>query len=361
MLEQKAREKFDRVRNRVSELEGLLTKPEILTDYTKMRDYNKELTRLKKMLLVYDQYHALEQQQHQTKALLKDEDEDLRKLAIQEHEDLTKQLNEKYDELAELLQEGNRIDERNVFMEIRPAAGGDESAIFAGDLLRMYQYYIEKKNWDLEIISLSPSEQGGYKLVVMAIKGENVFGHLKFESGTHRVQRVPKTEAQGRVHTSTCTIAVLPEAAGSDDLVINKKDLRIDTFRASGAGGQHVNKTDSAIRITHIPTGLVVECQEQRSQHRNKEKAMEFLRAQLLQREEEKRQAEETELRRSLVGRGDRAEKIRTYNFSQNRVTDHRLPITLYSLGDLMLGDLDIIINPLMTEERILAIKESAQ
>lgn len=361
MLEQKTREKFEQVRKRVAELEGLLTQPEVLADHMKMRDHNKELARLKKILATYEQYRQLERQQQQATALLKDDDQDLRELANQENEDLTRQLDEKFGELAELLQEKNRIDERNVFMEIRPAAGGDESAIFAGDMLRMYQYYIERKKWDSEIISLSPSEQGGYKLVIMAVKGKDVYGHLKFESGTHRVQRVPKTEAQGRVHTSTCTVAVLPQASGSDDLVINKKDLRIDTFRASGAGGQHVNKTDSAIRITHIPTGIVVECQEQRSQHRNKEKAMEFLRARLLQEEEEKRRAEETELRRSLVGRGDRAEKIRTYNFSQNRVTDHRLPITLYRLGDLMLGDLDIVINPLMTEEQTLAIKEAAQ
>ena len=357
MIGAKERQEMSKARVRVGELESMLMDKKVLTDRIRMRDCKKELAKLEKILSLYDQYEKLEKQQRQAVALLKDKD--LGELAMQENEELTRLLEEKYAQLLLLFQKKDAADGRNVFMEIRPAAGGDESAIFAGDLLRMYQYYVEQKRWDSEIITLNASEQGGYKLVVMTIKGKDVYAHLKFESGTHRVQRVPKTETQGRVHTSTCTIAVLPEASDSDDIVINKADIRVDTFRASGAGGQHVNKTDSAIRITHLPTHIVVECQEQRSQHRNKEKAMEFLRARLLQREEERRRNEESRLRKSLVGRGDRAEKIRTYNFPQNRITDHRLSLTLYSLTDLMSGELDVLINPLLKEERALEIKET--
>lgn len=358
MIGKKQREQLNKIKVRVQELEAHLSSREARADYKLVREYNKELVKLGKVVNLYAEYEKLEGQQQQAKVLLKDKDADLRDLATHEYEESTRELEKMHAALIKMFQKKDENDARSVFMEIRPAAGGDEATIFVGDLVRMYQYYAERKDWVIEIVNLNPGEQGGHKLAVMTISGEDVYGHLKFESGTHRVQRVPKTETQGRLHTSTCTIAVLAEASPADDIEINKADLRIDTYRASGAGGQHINKTDSAVRITHLPTGMVVECQEQRSQHRNKEKALQLLQARLFMAGEEKRRQAETQLRRSLVGSGDRAEKIRTYNFPQNRVTDHRLPLTLYSLTDLMLGDMDPLIEPLMMEERTLLVGE---
>ena len=243
-------------------------------------------------------------------------------------------------------------DAAKVFLEIRAAAGGDESAIFSGDLFRMYNKYAESKGWQVEIINRNDSEQGGYKEIIAKISGDRVFSQLKFESGAHRVQRVPETEAQGRVHTSTCTVAIMPEIDEVEAIQINPADLRVDTFRASGAGGQHVNKTDSAIRITHLPTGLVIECQDERSQHKNRSRAMSLLQSKLLQAERDKQQSEQAATRKSLVGTGDRSERIRTYNYPQSRVTDHRINLTLYSLDKIMEGDLEPVIQPLVQEHQ---------
>jgi peptide chain release factor 1 len=241
-------------------------------------------------------------------------------------------------------------DNNNVFLEVRAGTGGDEAAIFAGDLFRMYSRYAETKKWKVEVVTTNEGEHGGYKEIIANISGEGVFGQLKFESGVHRVQRVPETESQGRVHTSACTVAVMAEIPDAEAIEINTADIKVDTFRASGAGGQHVNKTDSAIRITHIPTGVVVECQDQRSQHKNRAKAMSVLAARLQQAEDEKRHAAEASERRNLVGSGDRSERIRTYNYPQGRITDHRINLTLYRLNEVVAGDLGCIIEPLMQE-----------
>jgi peptide chain release factor 1 len=255
-------------------------------------------------------------------------------------------------ELQILLLPKNPDDDRSVFLEIRAGTGGDESALFAGDLLRMYTRYAETRGWRVELMSESASELGGYKEVIAHIEGDGVYGRLKFESGAHRVQRVPETESQGRVHTSACTVAVMPEADPQADIRIDPNDLRIDTFRASGAGGQHINKTDSAVRITHLPTGLVVECQDDRSQHRNKDKAMQVLAARLKDRQQQEAHAREAAQRKSLVGSGDRSERIRTYNFPQGRVTDHRINLTLYKLAQVMDGDLDELTGALLAEHQ---------
>jgi peptide chain release factor 1 len=243
-------------------------------------------------------------------------------------------------------------DDANLFLEIRAGTGGDEAAIFAGDLFRMYSRYAERQGWQVEVLSENPGEHGGYREIITRVVGRGAYAKLKFESGVHRVQRVPETEAQGRIHTSACTVAVLPEPEDVGEIEINPKDIRVDTFRASGAGGQHVNKTDSAIRITHLPTGVVVECQDERSQHKNRARAMSLLKARLRDAEETKRQTETAERRRSLVGTGDRSERIRTYNFPQGRVTDHRINLTLYKLADVIEGDLDAVIGPLSNEHR---------
>jgi peptide chain release factor 1 len=243
-------------------------------------------------------------------------------------------------------------DDANLFLEIRGGTGGDEAAIFAGDLFRMYGRYAERRGWSVEMLSASPGEHGGYKEVISRVVGQGAYSKLKFESGVHRVQRVPATEAQGRVHTSTCTVAVMPEPEEVGEIDINPKEIRVDTFRASGAGGQHVNKTDSAIRITHLPTGIVVECQDERSQHKNRARAMSLLRARLRDAEQQKRATQTAEHRRSLVGSGDRSEKIRTYNFKEDRVTDHRINLTVHRLGEILEGNLDVVIEPLGNEHR---------
>lgn len=283
-----------------------------------------------------------------------DEESEVELKEMAKEELVTERKNQKTNEaeLKILLLPRDPNDERNIFLEIRAAAGGDESAIFAGDLLRMYTRYAEDKGWRLEVVSESQSEQGGYKEVITRITGTDVYSHLKFESGAHRVQRVPVTESQGRVHTSTCTVAVFPEVDEVDEITINPADLRIDTYRASGAGGQHVNRTDSAVRITHIPTNTVVECQDERSQHKNKARAMSLLQSRLLLSEQEKQQKEQSETRRNLVGTGDRSERIRTYNFPQGRVTDHRINLTLYQLDEVIEGALSHIIDPLIREHQ---------
>ena len=282
--------------------------------------------------------------------LAREPDEDMRQLATAELVEAEKRLGELEDQIKKLLLPRDPEDRANVFLEIRAGTGGDEAGLFVGDLLKMYLKYVEEKSWKTQIISSNESEAGGYKEVVTRVSGVEVFYHLKFESGTHRVQRVPETESQGRVHTSACTVAVLPEPDEIEEREIQNSDLRIDTFRASGAGGQHVNKTDSAIRITHLPSGVVVECQDERSQHKNRARAMSILKARLLQSEKEESQAALASTRKTLVGSGDRSERVRTYNYPQGRVTDHRINLTLYKLSELLEGSIDILIEPLLAE-----------
>lgn len=335
---------------RHEELNHLLSSPEIISDNNKFRELSKEYAELQKVVDAYKNYTQITQQLEESEILQKDADMDVRNMALEESSHL-KQAKEKSEaELQALLLPQDPNDSHNIFLEIRAAAGGDESSIFAGDLFRMYSRYAEKKRWLVEVLQSSGGEHGGYKSIIARVSGENVYAKLKFESGAHRVQRVPETEAQGRVHTSTCTVAVLPEWDEVEEIDINPADLKIDTYRASGAGGQHVNKTDSAIRITHIPTGTVVECQEERSQHKNRARAMSLLSSRLLDAEKAKQQKHEAETRRNLVGTGDRSERIRTYNFPQGRLTDHRINLTLYKLSDIMEGDLDSVIEPLRHE-----------
>ena len=280
------------------------------------------------------------------------DDPEMKAMALEEIDECKKRIETLETELQLQLLPRDPDDGRSVFLEIRAGTGGDESALFSGDLLRMYSRYAEQKGWKVELMSESPSELGGYREVIVRLDGEGVYGRLKFESGAHRVQRVPATETQGRIHTSACTVAVMPEADAATEIVINPSELRIDTFRASGAGGQHINKTDSAVRITHLPTGLVVECQDDRSQHRNKDKALQVLAARLKDKVQRERHDKEAAERKSLVGTGDRSERIRTYNFPQGRLTDHRINLTLYKLANIMEGDLEEVTGALIAEHQ---------
>lgn len=282
--------------------------------------------------------------------LLESDDKDLATMAEEEIDTVKKQIEELDEQLQWHLIPKDPDDERNIYLEVRAGTGGDEAAIFAGDLFRMYSRYAESQGWQIELISASHGEHGGYKEIIAKISGQAVYSQLKFESGAHRVQRVPETESQGRVHTSACTVAIMPEVDEINDIQINPDDLRIDTYRSSGAGGQHVNKTDSAIRITHIPTGVVVECQDERSQHKNRAKAMSLLKTRLLDAEVSKQKQEQAQTHKSLVGTGDRSERIRTYNFPQGRLTDHRINLTIYQLSDIMEGNLSLVIDPLKRE-----------
>src|SRR3990167_3399244 len=336
--------------HRYEELKQSLSDPHITNDLNRYRELSKEYAQLEPLVQQYLQYQAYVQQLDEAKVLLNEEDVELQQLAKQEIKQIEEQMTKSEEELLLALLPRDPHDENNIFLEIRAGAGGDEAAIFAGDLCRMYMRYAESQRWKVEVISESMSERGGYKEIIMRIIGKGAYSRFKFESGVHRVQRVPETEAQGRVHTSTCTIAVLPELAEIEDIEINPADLRTDTFRASGAGGQHVQKTDSAIRITHLPTGTVVECQDERSQHKNRARAMSLLKSKILAAERTKQRQQQADKRRSLVGTGDRSERIRTYNFPQGRLTDHRINLTLYQLLQTMEGDLDPIIDALAHE-----------
>jgi peptide chain release factor 1 len=309
-----------------------------------------EYARLEPVALAWREFRSLERQAAEAAALGDDADPEMRELAELERRDLAEQLAAAEARLQRLLIPKDPHDEGNIYLEIRAGAGGDEAAIFAGDLFRMYSRYADAQGWKVEILSENRGEHGGYREVISRIVGRGAYSKLKFESGTHRVQRVPATEAQGRIHTSTCTVAILPELAEVEDVPLADADLRVDTFRASGAGGQHVNKTDSAIRITHLPTGIVVECQDERSQHKNRSRAMSLLKAKLLQAERDKATQAQAASRRLQVGTGDRSERIRTYNFPQGRLTDHRIELTLYKLDDVVNGDLDDVIGPLARE-----------
>lgn len=321
-------------------------------DQNKFRELSKEYAELKPIVELFNKYNQLAKDIELTFELIKDQDLELRILAESELQALQTQQDQVEQQLKILLLPSDPRDNNNVFLEIRAGTGGNEAALFAADLCRMYCRYTERLKWKVEILHESFAEQGGYKEVILRIIGSGAFSKLKFESGVHRVQRVPTTESQGRIHTSTCTVAILPELEIIDDIQISPADLKIDTYRASGAGGQHVNRTDSAVRITHVPTGIIVECQDDRSQHRNKAKAMSLLKAKILAKEQEKQQQEIDSTRRNLVGSGDRSERIRTYNFPQGRVTDHRINLTVYNLPNIIDGDLHGIIAPLIEEHQ---------
>ena len=343
-------EKLDRLKERYEEVSALLSEAEVINNQNKFRDLSKEYAELEPVVLGYMQYQQLLADIEEAKNLLASGDDEMKEMAEEELNDCEARLEPMQLELQKLLLPKDPNDEKNCYLEIRAGTGGDEAAIFSGDLFRMYSRYAETQGWRVEILSQSEGEHGGFKEIISLVSGQGVYSKLKFESGAHRVQRVPETESQGRIHTSACTVAVMPEADELEEVNINKADLRIDTFRASGAGGQHVNKTDSAIRIVHIPTGLVVECQDERSQHKNRARAMSLLATKLKQQQEDAAHKSMADERRNLVGSGDRSERIRTYNYPQGRVTDHRINLTLYSLDAIMQGDLNPIVEPLANE-----------
>ena len=342
------RTKLEGLGERVEELGALLSDAGVINDQKRFRDYSREFAELEPVAKAFERYRQALADIDTARAMQKDADPEMRALADDELQDALAREQALELELQCLLLPKDPNDERNVFLEVRAGTGGDEAAIFAGDLFRMYSRYAERQGWRVELISESAGEHGGYKEVVARLSGQGVYSKLKFESGTHRVQRVPATESQGRIHTSACTVAILPEVDEVEAVDINKADLRVDTYRASGAGGQHVNKTDSAIRITHIPTGIVVECQDERSQHKNRARAMSLLASKLLQERQDKQAREQAAERKLQVGSGDRSERIRTYNFPQGRVTDHLINLTLYSLGEIVEGDLEQVIQPLL-------------
>jgi peptide chain release factor 1 len=342
--------KLEHISERFEEITFLLTQPEVQNNQNHFRNLSQEYSQLEPVVGCYNRFRDLEQEILSAQEML--EDPEMAELAKDELEQAEQRRSELEPELQLLLIPPDPNDERNIFLEIRAGTGGSEAALFAGNLQRMYARYAELQGWKVELISESLGDQGGYKEVVCRISGRNVYSRLKFESGTHRVQRVPETESQGRIHTSACTVAILAEAADIDHIDINGNDLRIDTYRASGAGGQHVNKTDSAVRITHLPTGVVVECQDERSQHKNKARAMSLLQARLLSSAQQEQTSEQAQARKLQVGSGDRSERIRTYNFPQNRLTDHRINLTLYKLDEIIQGDMSQLIDPLIQEHQ---------
>jgi len=344
------RSKLEQITERFEEITALLSEPEVQGNQTQFRTLSQEYSQLEPLVTCYSQYQKLEEDITEAQEMLSDPE--MADLAKETLTDTKEQLLALEPALQQLLIPPDPNDNRNVFLEIRAGTGGAEAALFTSDLLRMYLRFSESLNWQTEIISESQGDQGGYKEIICRISGFNVYSQLKFESGTHRVQRVPETESQGRVHTSACTVAILAEAADIDEVSIENKDLRIDTYRASGAGGQHVNKTDSAVRITHLPSGIVVECQDERSQHKNRARAMSLLQAKLLSSAQEKQTNEQAQKRKLQVGSGDRSERIRTYNYPQNRVTDHRINLTLYKLDEITEGGLKQVIEPLVREHR---------
>ncbi|QYK04227.1 peptide chain release factor 1 [Shewanella zhangzhouensis] len=344
--------KLEGLLERNEEVLALLSDASIISDQDRFRTLSKEYAQLEDVVKGFKAYQQAVADLETAKEMLEEDDPELKEMALEEIKSAKASLELLEAELQILLLPKDPNDEANAFVEIRAGAGGDEAAIFAGDLFRMYSRYAETQRWQVEIMSANEGEHGGYKEVIARFSGDGVYGKLKFESGGHRVQRVPETESQGRVHTSACTVAVLHEVPEAEAVEINPSELRIDTFRASGAGGQHVNKTDSAIRITHLPTGTVVECQDERSQHKNKARAMSVLVARLQAAEDEKRRSAEATTRRNLVGSGDRSERIRTYNFPQGRVSDHRINLTLYRLNEVMEGDLNALIEPIVQEHQ---------
>lgn len=354
-------EKLDRLSERYDEVGHLLGDGEVIANQNRFRALSIEYAELEPVAQTYQQFMQVSANISEARGMLKDSDAAMREMAQEEVLEGEAVLSELEADLQKLLLPKDLNDKCNIFLEIRAGTGGDEAAIFSGDLYRMYSRYAESRGWKIEIVSERHGDHGGYKEVIVRIAGTDVYSQLKFESGAHRVQRVPETESQGRVHTSACTVAILPEADEIAGIEINKADLRVDTFRASGAGGQHVNKTDSAIRLTHLPTGIVVECQDERSQHKNRSRAMSLLQARILNGMRDKQSQEQSELRKSLVGSGDRSERIRTYNYPQGRITDHRINLTLYKIDEIMQGDLGQVIQPLINEyqtEQLAALAE---
>ncbi|NOY62082.1 MAG: peptide chain release factor 1 [Gammaproteobacteria bacterium] len=343
-------QKLEQISDRLEELSALLAAPDVIGDQDNFRALSKEYAQIEPIVSCFNQYKSTQGDIVAAREMLGEDDAEMRAMADEELGAAQKRQAEFELELKKMLLPSDPHDHSAVFLEIRAGTGGDEAALFSGDLMRMYSRYAESQKWPVEIISKSDGELGGYKAVVLRFAAQGAYSRLKFESGAHRVQRVPATESQGRVHTSACTVAVLPEAEEIDEIEVNSADLRIDTFRASGAGGQHVNKTDSAIRITHLPTGMVIECQDERSQHKNRARAMSLLSAKLLAQEQEKQAQEQAQERRLQVGSGDRSDRIRTYNFPQGRLTDHRINLTIYKLDEIIQGDLDQVITPLISE-----------
>ncbi|PHS18526.1 MAG: peptide chain release factor 1 [Kangiella sp.] len=344
--------KLETLSERQEEVGHLLGEPEVISDQNKFRDLSKEYSQLEEVVSCFSKYNQLKNDLASAEEMMKDSDPDMKEMAVEDFKECKAQIGPLETELQKLLLPKDPNDGKNIFLEIRAGTGGDEAALFSGDLFRMYSRFADKNRWQVEVMSETKSEQGGYKEIICLVSGADVYSKLKFESGVHRVQRVPETESQGRVHTSACTVAVMPEADELDEIELNMGDIRVDTFRASGAGGQHVNKTDSAIRLTHLPTGMVVECQEGRSQHKNKAQALSVLKSRLLSVQEEKAHSEQAEERKNLVGSGDRSERIRTYNFPQGRMTDHRINLTLYKLDEIMQGDLAQLLTPLNSEHQ---------
>ena len=351
-MKQSIQIKSENLCERYDEIAALLSEPEIQGNQNKFRTLSQEYAQISPLVDCYKRYEQALKMLRSAKEMANDTDLELREMAkeeVIEAEDLIESMDH---ELQILLLPKDPNDNRNIFLEVRAGTGGDEAAIFSGDLSRMYQRYAERKGWQIEIISENQGDHGGYKEVILRITGRDVYSQLKFESGAHRVQRVPETESQGRIHTSACTVAIMPEVEEVDAIDINPSDLKVDTYRASGAGGQHINKTESAIRITHIPTGTVVECQDERSQHKNRARAMSLLASRLLSAEQDKQHAEQSATRKLQVGSGDRSERIRTYNYPQGRLTDHRINLTLYKLDDIMQGGLEQVIQPLIREHQ---------
>ncbi|CAN5122397.1 peptide chain release factor 1 [soil metagenome] len=346
------RQNLDKLRERFEEISALLADPETIADQARFRDLSREYARLDPLVKDFAQWEQVLVDQASTEEMAGDADPAVQALAAEELDQIGARRAELEKRLQAHLVPRDPHDERNIFLEIRAGAGGDEAAIFAGDLSRMYTRYAEAQRWEVDILSASEGEHGGYREIICRIAGHGAYSKLKFESGAHRVQRVPDTESQGRIHTSTCTVAVMPEAESIDEIEIDPAELRVDTFRASGAGGQHVNKTDSAVRITHLSSGIVVECQDERSQHKNRARAMSLLQARLLDQAIDQQQSEQAAQRKLLVGTGDRSERIRTYNFPQGRVTDHRIGLTLYKLDEILAGQLDAVLDPLAHEHQ---------
>jgi len=342
--------KLEALVERHQEVEQLLSLAEVIADQDKFRDLNREYSQLQVTVTTYKQYTTAVSDLEEMEIMLNGDDPDMQEMAKEEIEPTREKVTTLEHELQLLLLPHDKRDDCNCFLEIRAGTGGDEACLFAGDLFKMYTHYVESKGWKLEVVSLSEGEMGGFKELIAKMSGEGAYGYMKFESGGHRVQRVPATETQGRVHTSACTVMVLPEIPPAEAPVINPADLRVDTYRASGAGGQHINKTDSAIRVTHLPTGIVVECQDERSQHQNRARAMEVLYSRLAQLEEDKRNEQETQMRHSILSSGARSDRIRTYNFPQGRITEHRINLTVYRLDEVLSGNLDLILKPVIEE-----------
>ena len=349
-MKESIRFKLESVAERFEEIAGLLSDPDVIGDQNQFRELSMEYSRVEPVVKLFQQYESLLADIAAAQEMTSDADADIREMGQEELSGLQTRQQALLVKLQKSLIPADPYDDANVYLEIRAGTGGDEAAIFAGDLFRMYSKYAENLGWSLEIISQREGDHGGFKEIISRVTGNSIFAKLKFESGAHRVQRVPATESQGRIHTSACTVAVLPEPDEVEAIEINPSDLRVDTYRASGAGGQHVNKTDSAVRLTHLPTGIVVECQDERSQHKNRARAMSLLQARLLDAQVSAQEAEHAEKRKLLVGSGDRSERIRTYNYPQGRVTDHRINLTLYKLDEITEGGLEQIIEPLINE-----------